>query len=314
MAGDGVQDRIGPASAYGLLGPRAVALVEADQREAERGEDGRGAAGGVHGLGPQVLGDLAEQLDEAGPVEPDVQAGLAQDHGHRAERSRVPHVVEHLERLAGQPPRLAEAPGRQREVRRVGQVMPLPYRAAQPFQAGAEVSELTLDIPELTSLKQGVDPPQPAPHLDPGAAEGIGRLEHPFRQHDPLSEALGGAAGQLAGPERVDERDRFVRRVGAEQRLPANLSGAVILAPVHQRLRVLGRHPGPQVVRKVVPGQRLLADAADLTVPFRYAGGLHGQRRVGQPEPVPPTQGPAPDSGGRLLRSGQVAAAVQGRG
>ena len=139
--------------------------------------------------------------------------------------------------------------------------MPLPYRAAQPFQAGAEVSELTLGTPELTGLKQGVDPPQPAPHLDPGAAEGIGGLEHPPRQHDPLGEALGGAAGQLAGPERVDERDGFVRCVSARQRLPAHLSAAVILAPVHQRLRVTGRHPGAQVVRNVVPGQRARASS-----------------------------------------------------
>ena len=52
---------------------------------------------------------------------------------------------------------------------------------------------------------------QPAPHLDPGAAEGIGGPDHPFRQPGPLGQALGGGAGQLARPQRVDQRDRVVQ-------------------------------------------------------------------------------------------------------
>src|ERR1039458_5231383 len=70
----------------------------------------------------------------------------------------------------------------------------------------------------------------------------------------------------------------------------------------------------PQITGKVIPGQGLLADPTDLTVPFRYAAGLHHQRRAGQQAPVTLTLGPPADSGRRLLRSGQVPAAVQGRG
>ena len=139
-----------------------------------------------------------------------------------AERDRVSHVAEHLERLAGQPRRLGEAPGRQRERGSALQEVPSPERAAEPVQAGTEVGELTLDAPQLTGLEQGVDPPQPAPHLDPGAAQRVGGLQHPGRQHGPLGQALGGAAGQLPGPQRVDERGRVARRFGGGQRVPAN--------------------------------------------------------------------------------------------
>ena len=192
--------------------------------------------------------------------------------------------------------------------------MPSPDRAAEPVQARTEVGQLTLYAPQLARLEQGVNPPQPAPHLGPGAAEDVGRRQHPLRQHGPLGQAVGGAAGQLPGPQRVDQRDRIARRLGRGQRVPADRPGPLVLAPVHQRLRVAGRDPGPQAAGQVVRGQGLLADAADLTVPFRNAGGLHHQSRASQPEPVAPRLGPPPGPGRRLLRAGQVAAAVQGRG
>jgi hypothetical protein len=263
--------------------------------------------------GPQRRGDTVEQVGQAGPVRPDMQARLGQDHRQRTERRRVSHVAEQLERLAGQPRRVGETPGGQRERGCALQVLPLPDRTAEPVQAGAEVGELTLDGPQLTGLEQSVDPPHPAPHLDPGAAEGVGGLEHPARQHDPFGQPLRGGAGQLPGPERVDQRDRIARRFGGGQRVPADRPRPVVLAPVHQRLRVPGGHPGPQVIGKIVPGQGLLADAADLTVPFRNARGLHRQGRAGQPVPVTPAFGPPADPDRRLLRPGKVAAAVQDR-
>jgi hypothetical protein len=58
IAGTGVQDWAGLG--VGGLSGGAVALVEADQREAERGEDGSDAAGGIHGIRPQVRRDLVE--------------------------------------------------------------------------------------------------------------------------------------------------------------------------------------------------------------------------------------------------------------
>ncbi len=42
----------------GGLSGGAVTLVQADQREGKRGEDGGDAAGGVHGIRPQVRGEL----------------------------------------------------------------------------------------------------------------------------------------------------------------------------------------------------------------------------------------------------------------
>ena len=297
-----------------LLGAGAVTLVEADHREAERGEDGGDAAGGVHGIRPEVVRDLAEQLDRAGSVEPDMKARLAQDHRAGAERDRVSHVVEHRERLPRQPHCLAVAPGRQRERGGGVQEVPASERSGEPFQADLEIGELTMNAPQLTGLKQGVDPPQPAPHLEPSAAHRVGGIEHPARQHGPLGDSVGGAAGQLPGAQRVHEHDRVVRRSGGGQRVPADLPRAVVLTAVHQRLRVSRGDPGPQIIPKIVPGEGLLTDAADLPVPFRYADGLHHQRRTGEPEPVPPALSPPADLNRRLLRSGQVAAAVQGRG
>ena len=64
----------------GGLSGGAVTLVQADQREGKRGKDGPDAAGGVHGIRPQVRGDLVPKLDNAGSAEPDVQARLAEDH------------------------------------------------------------------------------------------------------------------------------------------------------------------------------------------------------------------------------------------
>ena len=166
--------------------------------------------------------------------------------------------------------------------------MPSGERPGEPFHAAFEVGELTPDGPQLTGLKQGVDPPQAAPQLKPGAARGVSGLEHPARQHGPFGDSVGGAAGQLAGPERVHERDRVPRRSGRGQRVPADLSRPVVLAAVHQRLRVPRGDPGPQTIRKVFPGEGLLADAADLAVPFGYAAGLHDQGRAGQQAPVTP--------------------------
>jgi len=243
-----------------------------------------------------------------------MQARLAEDRRAAAERDRVSHVGEHLVRLPGQLVRLGEAPGRQRERRRGLHEVQSGERPGEPFHAAFEVGEFTPDVPQLTGLKQGVDPPQPTPQLEPGAARGVSGLEHPAGQHGPFGDSVGGAARQLPGPERVHQRDRVPRRSGRGQRVPADLSGPVVLAAVHQRLRVPRGDPGPQTIRKIVPGQGLLADAADLPVPFRYAAGLHHQRRTGQQAPVTPALGPPADSGRRLLRSGQVAAAVQGLG
>ncbi|HTX28060.1 MAG TPA: hypothetical protein VME19_13695 [Streptosporangiaceae bacterium] len=64
--------------------------------------------------------------------------------------------------------------------------MELPDRTAEPFQEGAKVRELTLDFPKLAGLEQDIDPPEPAPHLGPGAAEVVGHLKHPSGQHGPL--------------------------------------------------------------------------------------------------------------------------------
>ena len=50
----------GTGLGIGGLSGSAVALVEADQREAERGEDGGHATGGVHGIRPEVVRDLVE--------------------------------------------------------------------------------------------------------------------------------------------------------------------------------------------------------------------------------------------------------------
>ena len=155
----------------GRLGPGPVAVMQADQCEGQRREHGGDTAGGVHGIRSEVGGDLAEQFGQAGGVHPDVQARLGHDHGAGAERGRVPHVAEQLESLAGQSRRLGVAPGRLRERRRAHQEVELPDRAAEPFQAGAEIGEVTLDALQLAGLEQGVDPPQAAPHLDPGAAE-----------------------------------------------------------------------------------------------------------------------------------------------
>jgi len=193
--------------------------------------------------------------------------------------------------------------------------VPLSHRTAEPFQAGTEVGELARDAPELAGLEQGIDMPQPAPHLHPGAADGVGGPEHPSRQPGPFGHAVGGAAGQLAGAERVDQRDRAGRGPGRSpgggQRVPADLPGPVVLTLVDQRLGVPGGYPGAQVVRQLVPRQGLLAEAADLAVPVQGAAGLHHQRGAGEPEPVPPPFRPAADPSRRLLRSGQVATAVQ---
>jgi len=95
----------------GRRGPGAVAPVQADQRERERGEDGGQAPGGVHDFGPDLVGKAAEEFDHAGGLEPDVQAHLAEDHRVAAERDVVSDVAHQLERLPGHPHRLAEAPG-----------------------------------------------------------------------------------------------------------------------------------------------------------------------------------------------------------
>jgi hypothetical protein len=94
IAGDGVQDRIGPGQRVGRSGAGPVALEKADQREGERGEDGGDPLSGVHGLRPEVRRDEVVHLGQAGLVESDVQAGLGQDHGETADRGRVPHVAE----------------------------------------------------------------------------------------------------------------------------------------------------------------------------------------------------------------------------
>jgi hypothetical protein len=82
-----------------------------------------------------------------------VQSRLAEDRRAAAERDRVSHVAEHLERLPGQLRRLGEAPGRQRERRRGLHEVPSGERPGEPFHAAFEVGELTPDAPQLTRLK-----------------------------------------------------------------------------------------------------------------------------------------------------------------
>ena len=192
--------------------------------------------------------------------------------------------------------------------------MPLRERPGKPFHAAFEIGELTPDTPQLP-VSNRVSIRHSRPHISSqalpaaSAASSI-RLASTARS----ASSVGGAAGQLPGPERVHERDRVPRRSGHGQRVPADLSRPVVLAAVHQRLRVPRGDPGPQTIRKVFSRQGLLAEAADLPVPFRYATGLHHQRRASQQAPVMAVLGPAADSGRRLLRSGQVPATVQGRG
>jgi hypothetical protein len=168
----------------------------------------------------------------------------AQDDRVGAERDRVPHVTEHGERLGAQPHRLGEPRGRRGERGRAVQRVPAPDRAGHPVQADIEIGQFALDGAELPGLEEGVDPPQPAPHLGPGAAHSAGRFQHPLRQPGSLGHAFGGGAGQLAGAEGVQQGLRVAGRLGGFQGVAADLAGPLVLAAVHQRLGVAGGHPG----------------------------------------------------------------------
>jgi hypothetical protein len=289
-------------------GAVTVTLVQADLGDRERREDRGQAAGGIHGLGLEVAGEAAPMFGQAGGLASDVPAHLGEDRRASAEGDVVRHVAHQLERLPGQPHRLGEAPGGQRECGGGLQQVPSARGDADSLQADLEVGQLVLDASWLASLEEGVDPPQPAPHLDPGTAGAARGIEHPLRQHGPLGNSLGGAASQLAGTEGVHEGQRVARRFGDGQRVPADLACPFVPAAVDQGLGVTGRHPGTELFGEVVLHQGQLTGAADLGVPVGFAGRFHDQRRAGEQEPVTPELRPPGDPARGLLPAREIPA------
>ena len=71
-----------------------------------------------------------------------------------------------------------------------------------------------------------------------------------------------------------------------------------------------GQYPGPQRAVQLRPGQRLLADAADLAVPSRIAERIHLQAGPGQQDMVAAPRRPLGQPGQGVVPAGYVAAAV----
>ena len=191
--------------------------------------------------------------------------------------------------------------------------MKLPEWAGDPFHAVSEIGELRPDIPQLTRLEQGVNPPQAAPH----SSQGLPRTSATASTRppgQPVRRLCRGrskpAAGPGARPRARPGRPRTRPRPARPATCPARSYSPRYTSACAYRAETRARRSSAQTGA----GEGLLADTADLTVPLRYAGGLHYERRAGQPEPVTPALGPPSDAGRHLLRSGQVPAAVQDLG
>ena len=193
--------------------------------------------------------------------------------------------------------------------RRVLQEVPLPDGAASRSRQGPRSASSRWTFRAGRS-QTGCRSATAGPTSRPRRCPGHRRPEHPSRQHGPFALPLGGAAGQLAGPRR-----RRAPTVSDVRPAPSRLilSGEVVLASVHQRLRVPGRHPG----RRPREGRPRPAPARRCG---RSSPSHSGTPVASMASAVRPASGPADarpagaDSGRRLLRPGQVAAAVQGLG
>ena len=144
------------------------------------------------------------------------------------------------ERLTAEPHGVVVASGGHGEGGGVLERVPSAERARHPLEAASQVSQLPRHAGEPAALEQAVDPPQPAPHLDPGPAQPGGGIQHLGGQPGALLSALGSTARQLSGAQRIDEHHRITRRPGHLERPPAGLSGPLILTAVDERLGMAG--------------------------------------------------------------------------